>query len=648
MAIIRSKIARQLLAEGGAPRKGYFDAGRVGDPNTGNLAGSLNEAAGLGNTGQDDIDSGYTGGDFNVTPQRPSIIDKIGDSIENRRQQSIRNFVNRNMMSTRDAILSLNPFGPRRDMNLFDVYQQMNQQGGLFAEGLTGTNLNMNRARSTFDKLEDLGIDVTQDIGPQLDKVSTTDFRKAFGLDDRPASGGDSAPVLPRLPQIAQVPSDVEQQKSDLGEFIASIRGANPTAFNIPERFRLAEGGEPRQEYGLGSIVKKITGTVKKVAKSPIGKAALAGAALYYGGGGNLFGLQRAGMTGFSLANLPGASLFTGGLDKIPGGGVTASIVGTSLLGGLLASKEPEQDINALSQRISDQTGIDVSKIRGEVQQAYQNKDTSALAQKYPFLINQEYSASFATGGRIGFANGTKEKPMTPDEYFKGKQKFNKRKMLEDMENEYREYLYKQKYGPRNEAATGGDIEDTPKKEGIMMAGYGYNEAMSDTYDSYLDMKKKGLIPPTMDFDEFLQEVVPEMSKKEDTSGMMASAILGDESDEIAMNIFGKPVKDLNPSEFREFMDYLDDLEKSFRAEGGRIGAQEGGMMNLGGNEMDLRGGGFVPIGAKEKADDVPARLSKNEFVFTADAVRAAGGGSVDRGADLMYKTMKQLENKVV
>ena len=76
-------------------------------------------------------------------------------------------------------------------------------------------------------------------------------------------------------------------------------------------------------------------------------------------------------------------------------------------------------------------------------------------------------------------------------------------------------------------------------------------------------------------------------------------------------------------------------------------GKAEGGLMNLGGMEMDLRGGGFVPLGAKEKADDVPARLSKNEFVFTADAVRAAGGGSVDRGADLMYKTMKQLENKV-
>ena len=76
-------------------------------------------------------------------------------------------------------------------------------------------------------------------------------------------------------------------------------------------------------------------------------------------------------------------------------------------------------------------------------------------------------------------------------------------------------------------------------------------------------------------------------------------------------------------------------------------GKADGGIMNLGGNEMDLRGGGFVPLGAKEKADDVPARLSKNEFVMTADAVRAAGGGSVDKGADKMYKMMKSLEAQV-
>ena len=76
-------------------------------------------------------------------------------------------------------------------------------------------------------------------------------------------------------------------------------------------------------------------------------------------------------------------------------------------------------------------------------------------------------------------------------------------------------------------------------------------------------------------------------------------------------------------------------------------GKAEGGLMNLGGMEMDLRGGGFVPLGAKEKADDVPARLSKNEFVMTADAVRAAGGGSVDKGADKMYNLMKDLESRV-
>ncbi len=72
--------------------------------------------------------------------------------------------------------------------------------------------------------------------------------------------------------------------------------------------------------------------------------------------------------------------------------------------------------------------------------------------------------------------------------------------------------------------------------------------------------------------------------------------------------------------------------------------AKDGGLMSMGGNELDLRGGGFVPMGKKERADDVPARLSKNEFVMTADAVRAAGGGSVQKGADLMYDTMKKLE----
>jgi hypothetical protein len=76
-----------------------------------------------------------------------------------------------------------------------------------------------------------------------------------------------------------------------------------------------------------------------------------------------------------------------------------------------------------------------------------------------------------------------------------------------------------------------------------------------------------------------------------------------------------------------------------------RTKKQEGGIMDLGGMEKDYRNdGGFVPLGGEEKADDVPARLSKNEFVFTADAVRNAGGGDIDAGAEVMENVMKNLE----
>jgi len=80
------------------------------------------------------------------------------------------------------------------------------------------------------------------------------------------------------------------------------------------------------------------------------------------------------------------------------------------------------------------------------------------------------------------------------------------------------------------------------------------------------------------------------------------------------------------------------------KKDGGIASFKDGGIMDLGGKEMDMRGGGFIPIGAKERADDVPARLSKNEFVMTADAVRAAGGGSVNKGAKRMYDLMHKLE----
>ena len=92
-------------------------------------------------------------------------------------------------------------------------------------------------------------------------------------------------------------------------------------------------------------------------------------------------------------------------------------------------------------------------------------------------------------------------------------------------------------------------------------------------------------------------------------------------------------------------------------ADGGRTGYQEGGdaepvakktmpLLDMDGKEKDYREtGGFVDMGRMERADDVPARLSKNEFVFTADAVRNAGEGDIDKGAEVMYNMMKNLES---
>jgi hypothetical protein len=82
-------------------------------------------------------------------------------------------------------------------------------------------------------------------------------------------------------------------------------------------------------------------------------------------------------------------------------------------------------------------------------------------------------------------------------------------------------------------------------------------------------------------------------------------------------------------------------------ASGGIINAYNmGGSVLPQGMEMDYRQGGMIPMGSKERADDVPARVSKNEFVMTADAVRAAGGGSVNEGAKRMYGLMNNLEAK--
>ena len=127
----------------------------------------------------------------------------------------------------------------------------------------------------------------------------------------------------------------------------------------------------------------------------------------------------------------------------------------------------------------------------------------------------------------------------------------------------------------------------------------------------------------------------------------------------------GYTVDEIAENVERDTSEYTKDMARGM-ASGGRIGYAmgtedkvemaagiEGLPINVnpkGIKELDLRetGGFIAPVGVKEKADDIPAMLSNNEFVFTADAVRAAGGGSVNKGAQIMYDTMKKLESKVV
>jgi hypothetical protein len=291
---------------------------------------------------------------------------------------------------------------------------------------------------------------------------------------------------------------------------------------------------EPRQGYFLGKIVRKAKKAVKKVVKSPVGKAAILGALTFgipgtqFGGlaggkglaglKGKLFGdaISMGGNLGRGsglMAKTPG--LFGklgltkgGGSLGLTGLGKIAGITGLSGLAGLMAAGEQDEEDE-----------IDLSKLdRGE---GLNILDIVARARKndpeFRFLPGAEFTGTYAEGGEVDKKN----------------------KMIKDM----------------------------------------------------LD---RGA-------DDDLIKSITKASQEE--------------------------------------IDSVKNTQRQDKA--------DGGLMNLGGMEMDLRGGGFVPLGAKEKADDVPARLSKNEFVMTADAVRAAGGGSVDKGADKMYNLMKDLESRV-
>tara|TARA_R110000851_G_scaffold167091_1_gene312675 strand:- start:6403 stop:7788 length:1386 start_codon:yes stop_codon:yes gene_type:complete len=175
-------------------------------------------------------------------------------------------------------------------------------------------------------------------------------------------------------------------------------------------------------------------------------------------------------------------------------------------------------------------------------------------------------------------------------------------------------------------------------------------------YKGYYDRKNN---PEKYDEDGFeIKEEIKEKFTAPDFGGITEA--VGNIEEE--KQLMASRAKDLfmlrDKAIMREDFDKIQEIELDFFKEfgiempvsqnesSGPIMAAEGGMMSVlpQGMEMDYRGGGFIPMGSKEKADDVPARVSKNEFVMTADAVRAAGGGSVNQGAKRMYNLMNNLE----
>jgi hypothetical protein len=420
-------------------------------------------------------------------------------------------------------------------------------------------------------------------------------------------TGGGDNQIIPRMQMIAEAPSDVESTSSDF-DLYAALEGREGMRFGenpygimgVTQRF--AGGGEVRQAYGLGKLVKKATRAVKKVLKSDIGKAALLYAGGTYLGGMKAFsgsGIGGAGgLKNFGFQNFGKRLLNPTGTDGISN--FLLNPFGKSVEKGI--TLEPESVKNfaekygmtnseALKYLTSQQNtpvpgyvkyGIPTAMaatyflskkeepddLDQEIAQNYTDnsglKEQLATYKPFRFEVPKEYQLA-ANGGRMGYEEGGNinpaDLPMSRESL----------PTYEDIETgEEVEYPYKNK-----ERSSAPDID-------------------AELFQMYLDAIGSGKIPRSTTFDQY-----------KELMGETAS---------------------MSPE---------------------RTMANEGGLMNLGGNEMDLRGGGFVPLGAKEKADDVPARLSKNEFVFTADAVRAAGGGDVDTGADLMYKTMKNLESRV-
>jgi hypothetical protein len=505
-------------------------------------------------------------------------------------------------------------------------------------------------------------------------------------------TGGGDNQIIPRMQMIVEAPSDVESTPSDF-DLYAALEGREGMRFGenpydirgVTQRF--AGGGEVRQAYGLGKLVKKATRAVKKVLKSDIGKAAL----LYAGG------TYLGGMKAFSGSGIGGA----GGLKNFGFqnfGKRLLNPTGTDGISNLLNPFRSTGDgIKLPFVQTAEQNATDKA-----VKEALMSKKTSDLTVKELLEINKmkseipgyvKYGIPAAMLATYGAAK--KEEPDDLDQEIA--QNYTDNSGLKELIASLPKYRFQvQKpyqlaaYGGRIGYEIGGDIDpaDLPmSREGFPRyedesgeeVPYPYNnqemasnpDPMAELFQMYLDAIGSGKIPRSTTFEQFkelmssssINESMDDMSLRENANlgGIMGYAYgpqnyrqMAAEGGRINFSNGGgstKYIKDvLTKKGYQDMMQNMNDNEirSLYDSVMGTFSRRfaEGGMIDLGGMEKDYRAeGGFVPIGGKEKADDVPARLSKNEFVFTADAVRNAGGGDVDKGAEVMYNVMKNLES---
>jgi hypothetical protein len=380
---------------------------------------------------------------------------------------------------------------------------------------------------------------------------------------------------------------------------------------------------DPRQKYFLGKLVKKAGRAVKKITKSPLGKMALIGGlgyglggAKFLGGKGIFAGGQ--GMGRFSnLLNLvrPAASNISGkdgilkslfyndkgkfslGRTAMTGLGATA-LAAPFLMGG---DEEVEEDVEVMDPAYQTQRARNYYSGAGDA-----GAGLDFMPQK-KYVMQNFYAAD---GGRAGYANG----------------------MLVDEDDE-EEYI------------RSGAGQSKRQRQTFLNMGGGAGEAQAEQMlmMEYVKYKNKG---GNLSFEQFVKAVMQAQQQPEG-AGMEQPEAVAMAADGGLMTEVPGYGKEPGTNQF----DYPSGGEEV------RVGKQEGGimetevaeetmpMLDMGGKEKDYREtGGFVEMGRKERADDVPARLSKNEFVFTADAVRNAGGGDIDKGAEVMENLMNNLE----